>query len=95
MGTARSLGSLALLFLANGAGKVGKKKANLFLVIKTTNVWCCCEEFMKSYVHLPFVKIKILSFLKVEQPHHMAGLKWAVSLRWFAVLLSGVKEEEG
>lgn len=95
MSTAHSLGSLALLFLANRAGKVGKKKANLFLVIKTTNFWCCCEEFMKSYVHLSFVKVKILTFLKAEQPHHMAGLKWAVSLRCLAVSFSGVKEAEG
>lgn len=41
-----SLGSLALLFLANGAVKVGKKKANLFLVIKKTNDWSCYKEFM-------------------------------------------------
>lgn len=37
---ARSLGYLLLLVLANAAGKVGKKKANLFLVIKTSD-WSC------------------------------------------------------
>lgn len=98
MSTACSLWGLALLFLANRAGNVGKKKSKSFLTHqdkKMTGVAMksLCASLICENKNSYFSEGRAAHLLLGK--HHMARLQWAVSLRWFAELFSGVKEEEG